>query len=95
MIFRDLNQPSCSGTNSFITSDSQPSQEAVEHKSSTSSISEQVSEMNDFDGQECQDECAMDTSVITKNASVMTEVPQEENNINPFHRDLQEFLRYD
>ncbi|PZC85620.1 hypothetical protein B5X24_HaOG215890, partial [Helicoverpa armigera] len=102
-IDEEINQPSCSGINNTTTvsMDSDMPQDktnsASQLESSSSSVSEQISETNDFE--------PPDENIQNKNncnmrsVSAMTDKPYENVDeackmINPFHRELQEYFKY-
>ncbi|KAM3959003.1 uncharacterized protein ACR2FA_006974 [Aphomia sociella] len=79
-------------TNSFATTD-QAEPMTIELDSLRSSSSERTCEVNDYDS---HDESQNANISIRKNVSCMTDVPFPEDtvNINPFHKEFQEILRY-
>ncbi|XP_059054932.1 uncharacterized protein LOC131848972 [Achroia grisella] len=91
----EINQASCSGTNTFSTIDNQQNSMTIELGSLRSSSTEQISETNDYDS---HDERIDTVDVISgkKNASCMTDAPypEEKLNNNPFETEFKEFLRY-
>lgn len=98
-----MNQPSCSGINNSNTAsmDIDTSQNLTSNsnvttnqlESSTSSVSEQVSDINDYEVQEENNPNINCNNM--RNASAMTDrTPMEDTNIlNPFHRELQEYFQ--
>ncbi|CAD0194600.1 unnamed protein product [Chrysodeixis includens] len=95
-IDEEIDNPNCSGmntTSASVDTDTQGNKtNTTSHvESSASSVSDQISENNDFDAPE-----DISPAKNKRNVSALTDKPYEEINkiINPFHRELQEYFKY-